>query len=210
MKLRIDLHLHTTNSADSYVRFEDAIRRCREENLDGFAVTDHDILTEIPGQAHEESNLIILPGVEVTARGAHVLAFDISEPIPPGLSIPETVEKIHDQRGIAIIAHPYSVFRTWVNQREIGDAGFDCVEVLNAHQFPLRMMLKKNISLAEKLGLPHTGGSDAHIPKTVGRAYTIVEAETRDAEDVLSAIRNGHTSYEGGGISILERLKLRV
>ena len=206
MQLRVDLHLHTVNSSDSYVTLEDAVRRCREEGLDGFAVTDHDQLSTI--SEGSGGDIIILPGMEISAMGAHILAFDIAEPVPMGLSMAETVDRIHGQGGMAIIAHPYSVLRTWVNGDEVEDSGFDCVEVANAYQFPYRLMLERNTALADKLGLPKTGGSDAHIPKVVGRAYTLLESETRDREGVLEALRKGETSAEGRSISILERLKL--
>jgi predicted metal-dependent phosphoesterase TrpH len=146
--------------------------------------------------------------MEVSARGAHILAFDINEPIKSDLGIAETVDEIHAQGGIAIIAHPYSIFRTWVNLGEIFEARFDCVEVANAYQFPYDMMLKKNKHLAEKLNLPITGGSDAHIPRTVGRAYTILEANERTADGIYLALRKGDTEARGRGISLSERFKL--
>ena len=208
MRLRLDLHLHTTKSVDSSVRLEDAVRKAKQHGLDGFAVTDHDLLAEIPMGLPEDSGLIIVPGMEISADGAHVLAFDIQEPIPMKLTIPETVDRIHAQGGIAVIAHPYSVFRTWVNSTEIEGAGFDCVEVINAHQFPFGYTLAKNRGLAERLGLPQTGGSDAHTPRTVGRAYTIFESDSRDVEGVLGALREGRTRAEGRGISLAERLKI--
>ena len=208
MRLRLDLHLHTTKSVDSSVRLEDAVRKAKQHGLDGFAVTDHDLLAEIPMGLPEDSGLIIVPGMEISADGAHILAFDIQEPIPMKLTIPETVDRIHAQGGIAVIAHPYSVFRTWVDSTEIEGAGFDCVEVINAHQFPFGYTLAKNRGLAERLGLPQTGGSDAHTPRTVGRAYTIFESDSRDIEGVLAALREGRTRAEGRGISLAERLKL--
>jgi predicted metal-dependent phosphoesterase TrpH len=208
LRLRIDLHVHTVKSGDSYITLEDAIQRCREDGLDGFAVTDHDTMTGIPDRVESESGLIVIPGVEITSRRAHVIAFDIDKEIPKDLSVSETVDGIHDQGGIAIIAHPYSLFRTWVNPLEIEKASFDCVEVANAYQFPYWWMLAKNTDLAERLRLPVTGGSDAHIPRTIGRALTILEAETRDAEGALGALRNGKTEAIGRGITLFERLKL--
>jgi predicted metal-dependent phosphoesterase TrpH len=210
MRLLIDLHLHTMASHDSYVTLDDAARRCWELGLDGFAVTDHDVLAEIPPSFQEDSGLVIVPGIEISADGGHVTAFDIDEPVEMKLSVRETVERIHDQGGIAIISHPYSVFRTWVNVREVEGAGFDCVEVANAYQFPYHWMVKRTRVLAERLGLPETGGSDAHIPSTVGRAYTVIESEERSLEAVLEAIRRGETKGEGTGISMAERLKWTV
>jgi predicted metal-dependent phosphoesterase TrpH len=208
MRLRIDLHVHTRDSLDSHISLDDAARRCREEDLDGFAVTNHDFFSDIPSSWLKKTDLIILRGMEVSARGAHILALDINEEVEMGLGILETVEKTQEQGGLAIIAHPYSVLRTWVNRREIEAAGFDLVEVANAYQFPYGWMLERNTRLAEELGLPQTGGSDAHIPRTVGRAYTVLEVDERSEEGVLEALRKGKTKAEGRGISLAERLKL--
>lgn len=207
MRLRIDLHVHTRDSQDSLVRFEDAVKRCRKDGLDGFAVVNHDFLSEYPGSMVPD-DLVVILGMEISAKGAHVLAFDIEETVEKGLSIQETVERIHGQGGIAVIAHPYSVLRTWVNRQEVEEAGFDLVEVANAYQFPYEWMLERNTRLADELGLLKTGGSDAHIPRTVGRAYTIIDADERSIEGALSALRGGSTEAEGRGISLAERLKL--
>jgi len=207
LRLRIDLHLHTVHSSDSCISVDEAIRRCRAARLDGFAVTDHDTLSGIPEAVERRGDLVVVPGVEVSAHGAHILALGVSKPVPPGLPIAETVERIREQGALAIIAHPYSTFKTWVNRRELEGAGLDAVEVANSAQFPYGWMLKRNVALAERLGLPQTGGSDAHIPEAVGRAYTVIEADSRDAKGVLHAIRGGHTEARGSGITLYERIK---
>lgn len=210
MRLRIDLHVHTDHSLDSCISVDEVIRRCRLAGLDGFAVTDHDTLSGLAEAMEKRGSLIVIPGVEVSARGAHILALDVSEPIPAGLSIAETVERIHSQGALSVIAHPYSVFKTWVSGREIEEAGFNAVEVVNADQFPYGWMLRRNIALAERLGLPQTGGSDAHIPEIVGRAYTVVESDSGDVEDIIRSIRRGYTEAFGRGVSLFERLKKLV
>ena len=207
MELRIDLHLHTTLSEDSTVTLEDAIDGCWRLGLDGFAATNHDVLTRIPESALSDSGLIILPGVETKAEGIHIGAFDVNELIEESLSLGEAVDRIHDQGGIAVICHAHSVLRTWMDRRKVEEAGFDLVEVANAHQFPYWMMAEMNRSLAEKLNCPQTGGSDSHIPQTVGRAYTVLEADERSPEGVLDALRKGRCRGEGRGISLGERLK---
>jgi len=207
LKLRIDLHIHTIHSADSRITVDEAIRRCRAAGLDGFAVTDHDTLGGVSEAVERRGDLIVVPGVEVSARGAHILALDVSEPIPAGLSIAETVDLIHRQGAVAVIAHPYSVFKTWVNGREIEAAKFNAVETANAFQFPYGWMQRRNAALAERLGLPQTGGSDAHLPEMVGMAYTVVEADSRDAEAVIHSIRRGRTEARGRGVPFFYRLK---
>jgi predicted metal-dependent phosphoesterase TrpH len=207
MELRIDLHLHTTLSEDSSVRLEDAIEGSRRLGLDGFALTNHDTFSEIPESVLNESGLIILPGVEIKAEGVHIGAFDIRELPEDNLSLRETVDEIHGQGGIAVICHAHSVLRTWVDRGKVEEAGFDLVEVANAYQFPYGIMEELNGNLAKKLGCARTGGSDSHISSTVGRAYTILEAEERSAEGALDALREGRCRGEGRGISLAERLR---
>ena len=207
MELRIDLHLHTTLSQDSTVTWGDAVTGCRSIGLDGFAATNHDTFTEISESVLKDSRLIILSGVEIKAEGIHIGAFDIQELVEERLSLGETVDRIHDQGGIAVICHAHSVLKTWTARRKVEEAGFDLVEVANAYQFPYGMMVARNRSLAEKINRPQTGGSDSHIPQTVGRAYTVLEADERSPEGVLDALRKGRCRGEGRGIFLGERLK---
>lgn len=208
MQLKIDLHIHTIYSKDSNITFDALISRCHELGLDGFAVCDHDNFTEIPYRIGEDNDLIIIPSIEVSAKRAHILAYDIDKAIIPNLTIQDTVKQIHMQNGIAVLAHPYSIFRSWVNHSEVIRANFDLIEVANAYQFPYKMMLNFNRKLAEKLNLPMTGGSDAHKVSTIGKVYTIIESKTKDIVGVLQAIRDGKTQPVGMGISLSDRLKM--
>lgn len=208
MQLKIDLHIHTIFSEDSRITFEAAVTQCQKHGLDGFAVCDHDNYTEIPYRLGEDNGLLILRAIEVSARGAHILAYDIEKPIVPGLSIEDTVKRIHMQNGIAVLAHPYSIFRSWVNKTDVMRANFDLIEVANAYQFPYGMMRSLSIKLAEELELPMTGGSDAHKASAFGKSYTLIESNTRDVPGVLDALREGRTLPMGRGVSFSDRLKM--
>jgi predicted metal-dependent phosphoesterase TrpH len=207
MKLRLDLHIHTEHSIDGFNTPRDIARRLREQGLDGYAVTDHDTLAGIKLAVAGSEGLIVVPGVEVMARGAHILAFQPVEPITPGLSIAETVDDIHGQGATAILAHPYGLPRSWVSMEEVNDAKLDAIEVCNSAQIPYGYIRNLNEDLARRLGLPRTGGSDSHIPETVGRAYTEVEADSSEPDAIVKAIRMGATSPQGSGITVAERLK---
>jgi predicted metal-dependent phosphoesterase TrpH len=142
--------------------------------------------------------------LEVSAKGAHILALDPTELIKSELSPVETVELIHEQGATAILAHPFGLPRSWVNINQVRDAGFDAIEVANSAQIPYDYICSKNRELAELLNLPITGGSDSHIPETIGRSYTIVESESVEVDDVIKAIRLGHTTVGGTYTKITE------
>ena len=204
LSLRIDLHVHTRYSEDSVNSFDDINRRCREMGFDGYAICDHDSVEGL--RRVESGGLVVVPGLEVSAMGAHILCFDPVEAVPSGLSIMETVEKIHAQGATAVLAHPYSIPRSFVRFREVERSGFDAIEVANSAQMPFGIVTARNRGLAENLGLPQTGGSDSHIPETFGRSYTVIEADSREPEDIIEAIKKGRTRVVGAGISVGERL----
>jgi len=206
LRLRLDLHIHTTHSRDSILSVNEAILRCRAAGLDGFAITNHDTLDGVAEAKEKAGKLILIPGMEITAKGGHILALHVSKPIPSGLSLFKTVKRIQDQGAIAIFAHPYAILRTWMGRGEIEAGGFDAIEVANGAQFPYGCMVRWNTALADRLGLPKTGGSDAHSPEMVGLAYTVVETNSTEVEDVISSIKRGRTRACGTGISPFQRL----
>jgi hypothetical protein len=94
--------------------------------------------------------------------------------------------------------------RTWVNKGEVEESGFDAIEVANSAQIPYEYICRLNRRLAENLDLPVTGGSDSHIPQTIGRAYTIIESDSPDPIDVVKAIKLGRTKVYGKHTRITE------
>ena len=209
MKLKLDLHIHTEYSRDSVNSLKDVNMRCRALKLDGYAICDHDTMNGLKPKQDEDLDLVIVPGLEISARGAHILCLQPRDIIKPGLSISETVDAIHAQGGTAVLAHPYSLLKSWVNINEAMSAKFDAVEVANSAQWPFDYIMGQNEKLASKLNLPNTGGSDSHIPETIGRSYTVVDTDSRDVDDILKAIKAGRTMPFGMGTSGYERcLKL--
>ena len=206
MKLKLDLHVHTVHSPDGFNTPQDITRRLKEEGLDGYAVADHDTLTGIPEALKNSEGLAVVPAVEVTARGAHILALQPTEPIPMARTIAETVDTIHSQGATAVLAHPYGLPRTWISINGVRDARLDAIEVANSAQIPYNYIRALNEDLADRLGLPQTGGSDSHIPDTIGRAYTLVETPSQDPEDIVKSIRGGLTTVHGTGITLTERI----
>ena len=132
---------------------------------------------------------MLLPGIEITTDRGHVLVVgpDPPEATKPGaLSPPEAVALAHDRNCAAIVAHPFRNSTV----RELDDVPFDAIEVNGKH--PRSRPLVER--LATDRDLPLVGGSDAHYPVEVGRAYTVVEADRLTPEAVVDAIRDGRVS----------------
>jgi predicted metal-dependent phosphoesterase TrpH len=204
LRLKLDLHIHSEYSTDAFNTIDLINNKIKGIGYDGYALADHDTIEGLKEANEKKGELIFLPALEVSARGAHIIALNPTDIIKPGLSLSETVEVIHEQGATAILAHPYSLPRSWVSINQVREASFDAIEVANSTQIPYNYICALNQKLADRLGLPATGGSDSHIPETIGRSYTIIESESTEPDDIIEAIRLGRTTVGGSYMRITE------
>jgi predicted metal-dependent phosphoesterase TrpH len=112
----------------------------------------------------------------------------VQEPVRKGLKADETVDKIHQNGGIAVACHPGSFF-----VRSLGrnvDAKFDAVETINASSVPFKYSIKQAQKLASRLNASQVAGTDAHYGPELGFAYTLIEAE-KETDRIIRAIKEG-------------------
>lgn len=55
--------------------------------------------------------------------------------------------------------------------------------------------------------LPQVGGSDSHIPQTIGDAYSVIDADSSDVKDILKAIKEGKVRAEGHATTIMNKVR---
>ncbi|MCS7096357.1 MAG: CehA/McbA family metallohydrolase [Candidatus Bathyarchaeota archaeon] len=206
MMLKIDLHVHTYYSYDALITPKDLVLYARLSGLHGVAITDHNRIDGAVKLARE-SNFLIIPGMEVSSKGGHIIGLNIQEPIPKGLDVNETIDRIHDAGGIAIACHPGALLKSSFNKSV--SKCFDAVEVINASAFPFKRAVKRGQEIVKQLGLPQVGGSDAHYGPEIGSAYTTVEAEP-NLESIVGAIEHGSCRAVGKAIPLSIRLKREI
>ena len=198
--LSVELHTHSSLSHDGRDSVELLLEQARAVGLDALAVTDHDQI-EASFRAAElapDYGLVGIPGMEITCSAGHVLGLGISEAVPPGLSFGETLDRIRDQGGLAVVPHPFQESRHGVfdviSKDELATA--DAIEVYNSRLVTGRSNRQAE-RFARRRGLPMTAGSDAHIAEMVGQAVTTVDADESSVTGILDAIREGRTTVEG-------------
>jgi len=201
--LKIDLHVHTCYSSDGITTPREVVAYSKRRGLDGVAITDHDTVAgalKLLGK----TDLIIVPGIEITTPGGHILALNVEKPIPSNLRTSETIQRIHMAGGIAAWAHPVTLLKGLRSTDT--NLNFDAIEVINSSNFPFSLSTHLSRRLAVRLNLPQIAGSDAHYGPEIGFAYTVIDVDP-DVDEIVHAIKKGVIIPFGRAIPWRLRLK---
>ena len=194
--LTCDLHIHSNFSKDGESSVEDILLRAEEAGLDAIAITDHDTVDGAKKALAIASSVLVIPGIEVSTRQGHLLVLGVTEIIPAGLDVVETIGIARRMGALLILPHPYHVWRHGVARRKkAGMSAVDAVETFNS-RYIVGSANQKAARIAKRLGKPCVGGSDAHHARFVGFGRTFVEAE-KTVPSILAAIKAGRVSSGG-------------
>ena len=213
---KADMHLHTlySDGTASVQALLDHVEK--ETDLDLIAITDHEridgALRALELHAAGDYSFELVLGEEITTRRGHVLALFIRERIPALRPLPETLERIHDQGGIAVAAHPMAPLtpslgmHSLLASRDAGDARhqLDAIELMNPSAAGRARRGKRERLNREVLHLAPVGNSDAHVLDGVATAWTWFPGTT--AADYRAAVEKRTTRPDGRYWSNLHNL----
>jgi hypothetical protein len=198
--IQADLHIHTVYSSDSLIQPKTLVDQLVAHSfIKVAAVTDHDSVRGCRATVELASaypDILIIPGVEITTPQGDMLILG-TEDLPPRPWTPEAVvDYARSIGGVSIVAHPYREYG-------MGDLArnykVDAIEILNGGSTAAANNEARK--LAKSLGLPGTGGSDAHQLSELFSVYSKIDASL-DVDAVLKAIKNGSVSAQAARGSI--------
>lgn len=196
MKLRADFHSHSHYSRDSLINPRTFIERCVSKRVSCIAVTDHNaiegafVIRDLARQTDAPLKVVI--GEEVKTAEGEIIGLFLNELVPRDMSPEDTVRAIHEQGGLAVIPHPYDIFRRSVltdeaieRVKDEVDAieGFNCRNILGRHDERAR-------ALALRAGKPFTLGTDAHSAMELGGAVLELD-DFETPQELLQSLRGG-------------------
>ncbi len=193
---KIDLHVHTIFGGDSIIQPDELVSRSRQVGLDAVCVTEHHsyFLSDPFKKIALETGFPIFQGLEYHAQEGHLLVFGLKveqEDLPPRLPMQWTIDWVHSRGGIAVPAHP---FQKGTSNGFPGDrvhqlTDLFALEALNASLSSQENLLA--VQAAAQLGIHSIGGSDAHGPSVLGRAYTLFPTPIRNEAELVQALLDG-------------------
>lgn len=203
---KADLHIHSMASdgisaVGEILEWADA-----RTELDVIAITDHErIDAAVAARAMARDRGVrfeVIVGEEITTRGGHLLGLFLTQRIRPWHSMRDSVAMIHDQGGLAIVAHPLVPYPLCASGRTIRQlmadpdprAHPDAIEAFNPTTAGRRWQPQVP-PLVTELGLAAVGSSDSHRAETLGQGYTTFPGRT--AEELRLAIETRATVWHG-------------
>lgn len=192
MLLKADLHLHT-REVDGFISYDawTLIDRAARAGYRVLSITNHSAGTwsEALRAYAEERGILLIPGVEATIEGTHVLLYDVGVPLAR-LKTFAGLRRHRESVGLVVAAHPFFPGPTCLRARLVKELHlFDALEFCHFYTRWIDFN-RQAVRLGKEAGLPLLGSSDSHLPRQLGTTYSLIEAEPT-VDSVLTAIRKG-------------------
>ena len=107
----IEMHCHS-NHSDGKMSVERVFAVARAKGLDGIIIADHNTVSHQKKamETAKRFGMFTIPAAEITVsyagRKGHVLAYFLEE-MPESRELGDVLDFIHDNGGIAVVAHPF-------------------------------------------------------------------------------------------------------
>ena len=174
MHYTIDFHTHSIFSPDGGITKKEYEKILAEKRLDAVTITDHHSV-EYALYCQRKIGERIIVGEEMTSTAGHVIGLFLTKTIPSGLSLEETIERIHAQEGLVYIPHPFDSARHGIGEENLQtiQGEIDILESFNARIiFRSQNKRAKEFAFAHKI--PMGVGSDAHSSSSLGYTFAIL------------------------------------
>lgn len=201
---RGNLHTHTTNS-DGKRTPQGIVDRYGELGYDFLCITDHDFLTD--PAALDGSGLLLIPSVEVTAGGVHILHIGATRCIAPDPDRQNVIDAILADGGLPIVTHPnweshfnhcpQANLEAWQRYAGIEVANGICVTLEGSGYAADRW----DMLLGKGRRVWGYGTDDCHGIGTEGVAWSVVQSNACTQGAILDSLRAGRL-YVSTGVRI--------
>ncbi len=199
----IDLHVHSSPASPcSSTPVEEQIKEAKRIGLNGICLTDHNYVWEedVVEGLRQQHEFLVLRGNEITTDQGDMLVFGLHKEIRGIIKLEELREEVSRSGGFIIAAHPFRGFLT-VGIDQLGLSPeeamkrplfnhVDALEALNGRATDSENRFTGEV--AARLGMPITGGSDAHEVSEIGIYATRFDQSIENEKDLISALQSGN------------------
>ena len=186
------MHTHCEASPDSRTKVAEQARGVRAARIDVVCATDHNTIEGALRLRELADGFRVVIGEEVSSRDGEIIGLFLEHAIPRDLSGEETIARIHDQGGLVVVPHPFSINRRYHMRRSALDrlsSQIDALEIFNARE-AIFLNNRSAAAYAKAHDIVGTAGSDAHRAAEIGRAF-VEMPDFAGRADFTDSLRQG-------------------
>jgi len=186
------MHTHCEASPDSRTPIAEQAHAVRAARIDVICATDHNTIDGALRLRELADGFRVVIGEEISSRDGEIIGLFLERAVPRDLTGEETIARIHDQGGLAVVPHPFSFNRRYHMRRAALDrlrSHIDALEVFNARE-AIFLNNRSAAAYAREHDLVGTAGSDAHRAAEIGRAY-VEMPDFAGRGDFLTSLKQG-------------------
>ncbi len=208
MPLTLDLHTHSTASADGGITVDEYEQAFSSGVIDCVAVTDHNTI-EFAQQLyaiHGPERVII--GEEITTIQGDIIGLFLSTVVTPGQDITDAIDDIKSQGGLVYIPHPFETVRKGITLETLTNIAdtVDIIETMNGRAY-FQNYSQQTHEWAQHNNVPGASSSDAHSHHGLGSTYMTV-SEPPTLSNLATLVARAQHSYAKPSIRTLLAPKL--
>lgn len=194
MKLKTNLHFHTADDPEDLISYSffEGIDQAAKLGFEVIALTCHNRFVNLESYHTyaAKNNILIIPGIERTILGKHVLILNASKDTESIADFKDLKNyKSGHPESLIIAVHPYFPESHCLNDElEKNINLFDAVEFSWFYSKNINFNVRAE-KLAKKYNLPFIATSDTHNLKFLNTSYTLIGTEAKTVPAILNAIR---------------------
>ena len=202
--LKVELHSHTSDDPVDYIPHssQDLIDRAAALGYHALAITLHDRQLDLgPLEAYAaDRGLVLIPGIERTIEGRHVLLLNFSVASEEVRSFADLARLKARERGVVIAPHAFFPARSCL--RGLMDPNADLFDAVEWNAMFTRGIdfNRRAERWAAAHGKPLVGNCDVHRLYQLGTCYSLVDAEPRP-DAICEAVRAGRVTVAATPLS---------
>jgi predicted metal-dependent phosphoesterase TrpH len=205
-----DAHIHTYYDLhDGKISPTQLIKASIHHGFNWICAMAHDTVRGVYRirKVAREYNLPVIPAMEISTNFNHLLVYGVQEwKYAKDCWDPEIViEHLRAQDCAIFVSHPsVNIFRGKWDPEIVARLDVDGIEILNSNILFMNRMVVRNF--------PHCplgrriAGSDAHIIRDFGKAFTQIACTSSDPDDLIVSMKKGLCKPYGRSVSLFSFL----
>lgn len=196
MRLKANLHFHSQDDPEGWIphTFFEGIKKASSLGFEVIALTCHNKVVNNGDYVRYASdhNVLLIPGIELSVKGKHVVVLNASPEIEKVESFEELAGYKRNHPEILVLA-PHPFFYGWFSLKESLEKHIELFDAVEYSWFYSKWFNrnKKGGAVAERHDIPFIATSDSHSLDFIDESYAVIDAEEKTVPAVLEAVKGG-------------------